>query len=569
MDLPSDTHGSWSSRWPRLARAAGIERDERLLLALSGGADSVLLLHLLAESDPRPILRAVHVEHGLRGEDGRADARFCVDLCRSLGVPIAVRSLELDPAGPSLEGRARAARYAVLVEEARASGHRTILTGHHSDDALETLLWRWIRGSPLEGLRGPRRELELDPVDPRGDPAGVGGPVRLVRPLLPLRREEVRRLLADRGLAWREDRSNQDERFTRNRLRNAFLPFLETVGGEQGIENLRAFGRAVEGLEHRLAAETAHLAWRAAPYAALSRGPDEIGLGGVLERSALMSLSLVLQRRALWRLLFEGTGEPCGRATLEAVLEDLRRGRARRHSLPGGWTLLLRPDELHLLPPRDGGRLDLARERESCLPFPLGSADALGPAASVTPDAPLARSLSELLPFQGLTLRIPGQVALPDGRRLAAERVGPSRSSALSSSSLAAELDAERLPESMHVRWPRAGDRFHALGAPGSKPISRFLADRKIPREERGSIPVVVAGDEILWVAGIEPAERHRVRPETRARVRLSLHPGSPPGTAFRASSRRNDRSPLLAADLVRGDSAAESARGDFAADPG
>ncbi len=530
---------AWSSRWQRLARACAIRPDEKLLLALSGGADSVLLLHLLAEADPRPSLRVVHVEHGLRGEEGRSDARFCAERCRALGIPLLVRSLDLDRAGPSLEARARSARYAALIEEARRFGHRTVLTGHHSDDALETLLWRWIRGSPLEGLRGPRPALEFA-HDPPGEP-----PVRVVRPLLPLRREEVRRLLSDRGLSWREDRSNRDERFTRNRLRHAFLPFLEAVGGKQGIENLRAFGRAVENLEDRLAAATAHLAWRPAPYAALSRGPDEMGLGGVLQRSALMGLSPALQRRALWRLLLEGTGQPCARGTLELLLEDLRAGRSRRHSLPGGWTLLLRPGEIHLLPPRIDEHLDLSSRREACLPFPVGSRGD-GPA--------LAHRLSELLPFTGLSLRVPGIVALPDGRRISAERV-PTTTSSVPRSALEVELDAEGLPEELRVRWPRPGDRFRALGAPGSKPLLRFLADRKIPREERASIPIVCSGDEVLWVSGVEPAEHRRVRPQTRVRLRLSLHPGSPLGAPRRTSSTRTDRSPLvLGANPAPGD---------------
>ena len=150
------TGDDWSRRWRALARARAIGADEKLLLALSGGADSVLLLHWLAAARPRPAVLAVHVDHGLRGAESAEDARFCGELCQALAVPLVVRRIELERDGPDLEARARAARYAVLAEEARAAGHLTLLTGHHGDDVLETLLTKWVRGSELAGLRGPR-----------------------------------------------------------------------------------------------------------------------------------------------------------------------------------------------------------------------------------------------------------------------------------------------------------------------------------------------------------------------------------------------------------------------------
>src|SRR5262245_35954502 len=229
MPALSRSSNDWSQRWPALARAAGIAADEKLLLALSGGADSALLLHWLAEAVPAPQVRAVHVDHGLRGEDSEGDARFVTNLCRALGVPLSVLRAELDPEAPGLEARARAERYRLIVAEARRSDHRTVLTGHHADDALETLLQRWFRGTDLSGLRGPRAEL-------RWHGSQSDAPVRILRPLLTLRREEVRALLAERGLGWREDRSNSDPRFLRSRVRHAFLPLLEELGGPGAVE---------------------------------------------------------------------------------------------------------------------------------------------------------------------------------------------------------------------------------------------------------------------------------------------------------------------------------------------
>lgn len=504
FSAPETPSRPWSSRWSQLARAAGVSPDERLLLALSGGADSVLLLHLLAEAEPRPLVRAVHVDHGLRGEESRADARFCANLCRALGVPFTERRAELDPAGPSLEARARSARYRLLLEEARRTSHRTLVTGHHSDDVLETLLWRWIRGSGLPGLRGPRASLVVEDVPAEKDAARV----RIVRPLITLRREEVRRLLSDRGLRWREDGSNRDDAYTRNRLRLGFLPFLERLCGREGIENLRAFGRAVETLEERLAGATAHLGWSPAPYALATRGPEDASLGGTLARAELMRVVPALRRRALWRLLLEGTRHAPGRALLDRILDDLSAGRCTRHAVGGDWILLLRSDQLHLLPPphRNGAaRLDA---HQPFLPFPLPPGEA--------PDA--------FVPRAALPLSIPGIVTLPDGRRISAERVDAPAVDPISGSNAEVMVDAAHLPDTLSVRWPARGDRFRPLGAPGSKPVRRFLADRGVPREERGSVPVVFAGDEVIWVAGVELGECCRIGPRTSARVRLTLH---------------------------------------------
>jgi tRNA(Ile)-lysidine synthase len=494
--LPTD---DWSLRWGALARSAGIAAGEPLLLALSGGADSVLLLHWLAAARPAVALLAVHVDHGLRGAESEADARFARELCRSLGVPFRLLRAALEPGRGNLEARARAERYRLLAEAARASGHRTVLTGHHGDDALETVLMRWTRGTALTGLRGPRAELAWR--------AGTGAPVRFVRPLLTLRREEVRALLAARGLRWREDSSNRDRRFTRTRVRHGFLPLFRRLGGEGALAELCAFSRVVEELESEFARATAHLAWRPSPHGAATRPLRERHLGGVLARGELARLARPLARRVLWRLLTEGTGQAPARAALEAALADLGAGRTARHCLARGWSLWLRSRELVLVPPPRPASPETAPAAEPWLPFP-------GPLPA---------------PRAALRLEVPGIVTLADGRRISAERLRAAKESPVPRSAVEVELDAELVRGALAVRALLPGDRFHPLGAPGSKPLARFLAGRGVPREERANVPLVTAaspGDPaaILWVVGLAPCETCRVRARTEWRLRLALH---------------------------------------------
>jgi len=119
-------------------------------------------------------------------------------------------------------------------------------------------------------------------------------------------------------------------------------------------------------------------------------------------------------------------------------------------------------------------------------------------------------------------------VTLPDGRRISAERVTPAPGEPTPAGALEVELDADGLPDPLVVRWPASGDRFRPLGAPGSKRLRRFLADRGVPREERGTVPLVFAGSEVVWVVGVELGERGRVGPATTARARLTMHAGHP-----------------------------------------
>ncbi len=481
-----------AGRWRAWRQLAGIAADEPLALALSGGADSVLLLRALCAAEPRPPLLAVHVDHGLRGAESEADARFCQDLCARLGVELIVRKARLDPAAPGLEARAREARYRLLTAEARAHGHLTLLTGHHADDELETLLMRWMRGTALEGLRGARREMIL-----RGTAPGVAPgdealePVRVVRPLLPLRRAEVREILELSGQTWREDSSNVDPRFTRSRVRASVLPSLERTCGLDAPARLSGFARAVENLERQLARATAHLAWSDPPFAGARGCLARERTGGEIARSALVRLPDALLRRALWRLLSEGTGQAIGRDAIQELMGDLRTARTGRRSLPGDWTLLLRSAALELLPPAAGASAEFATFRES--------------------------------------LTVPGEVELPDGRwirarfeeRAASPQRDPGR--APSRDLLCAELDPARLTRPLELRFARPGDRLQPLGAPGTRPLTRFLADSGIPREERGRIPLVLHGDEIIWVAGLRPSEPWRLRPASRRHLRLEL----------------------------------------------
>lgn len=501
----------WSERWAELAQAVGVDPRARICVALSGGADSVYLLYLVALSSARPPLHAVHVAHALRGAASEEDARFCAELARSLDVPFARVEAPVDAGAGDLEQRARVARYRALCTAAVRANAGTVLTGHHADDSLESLLLRWMRGGDVATFAQIPARTELLA---RGALNPSARSITIARPLFALRREEVRAALARASIEWREDESNASERFARNRVRHTLIPALRTSCGERVDEHLRAFATAVEELERHCARWTSGLDWQAPLFAGARRGAGRANLGGSLRREILEALIGPLRRRALWRLLVEGTGRPPRAPALERALDLLERHEHGEVTLAGGWRLSLRPRWVHLDPPTPprASRKGLSTSAQLTLPFE----DALAPAE---------RRADELACGE-FALGVPGGVLLPDGRTIVAERVELPRGAGVPRASDAVELDAEGLPDRLCVRWIRAGERFHALGAPGARPLGRFLRDAGIPRHERAHVPLVCAGSEILWVAGVRPSDRRRVRPETTNRLRLHLRGG-------------------------------------------
>lgn len=487
-----------------------------MAVALSGGADSVFLLHLLARSNPRPKILAIHVDHGLRGEESRLDAEFCARLCARLAIPFARRVVDLNPESSDLERRGREARYRALAEETSAAGLRVLLTGHHEDDAVETLLMRWMRGTELPGLAGLRRETVLgrSHAQPEADV-----PLRVLRPLTALRREEVRSALRAEGLEWREDSTNATDRFTRGRVRHQVLPEIEAHCGSEGVEHFFEFARAVGSLEDELADRTAHIQWEPVAHEPARRSSEMPDLGGRISRECLDSLSAPLVRRALGRLIGEGTGQRPSKDVLQGLAEDLGEGRNGRRELHQGWSVQLQSDALHLTPPASllaGGpaaaTITAAPAVVEVRQETVARTEPRGDSATRTSDRTIAS--------EGLVLGLPGTAQLPDGRSVIASFVPDG--TPVSASATVVDLDASGI-DGLRVRFERPGDRFHGLGAPGHKPLRRFLADAGVPREERGLVPVVAVGEEIVWVVGIRPSETRKVTSRTTRRLRLTL----------------------------------------------
>ena len=196
--------------------------DVNLMVALSGGPDSVALLRALValkqEAGGLGIVAAAHVDHGLRGEDSAEDARWCQQLCDQLSVPLQVlRSdtiAEAEQQGDGLEAAARTQRYQLLTDAAEQQGARYLVIAHTADDQVETVLMRMLRGAGLRGLSGIPRTRPLTPT------------LSAIRPLLACSRAMIEEYLSELGQDYRTDATNQSLQFTRNRVRHELLPLL-------------------------------------------------------------------------------------------------------------------------------------------------------------------------------------------------------------------------------------------------------------------------------------------------------------------------------------------------------
>jgi tRNA(Ile)-lysidine synthase len=443
-------------RWNMLARG------DLVLVAVSGGADSLCLLDVMAQLSPRMDLRlhVLHVDHGLRPESGE-DAEFVREVAAYYRLPCRVVKVHVERGrrrgALSPEEAARRARYEAFEQTARELRADRLATGHTADDRAETLLLRLLTGAGPEGLRG------IPPV------RGI-----YIRPLIEVFRREVEAYVRHLPFKPRLDVTNLDLRVPRNRIRHELLPLLERRYNPAVREVL---SREAETLHHMV--ELVEERAEELEGRAVSRQGEEV----VIDRDALLGAPILLQRQVLARSLRKAGGE----ADYHLV-EELRR---------------------RFLEGRENPWLDIG---PGLVARRIYDRIILGP-------RPAPGELQEVEIGGEGTYRLPGWTL-----RVAVEPWDGGDPRTAVSSPLEALLDADRLRFPLKVRGIRPGDRFHPLGAPGTRKLQDFLVDLKVPLERRKDVAVLESDGEIAWVLGMRIDERFKVTPGTRkvARMRLS-----------------------------------------------
>ena len=461
-----------------LERAALIPPGARVLVAVSGGSDSVALLHLLCELAPVlafEVAGLAHLNHQLRGAESDDDERWCRELAGGLDLPIAVERADIGALARahrvSVEVAARRARYRFLDLAAARVNADTVATGHTRDDQAETFLLRLLRGAGATGLAAipPRRGM-------------------FVRPILGVRRAELRAYLADRGVTFRDDSTNADTRILRNWIRHELIPLL---GDRLTSDVVEVFAR-----EATLMRDDATLLSAVADEAARRILRDDRTGRVTIPTAELAALPPALARRVIRRALLQTSPAFQGATHVDRVLEmALAEAEHRRTDLPGVRVERI-PDGV-VLQKRVGRGVRRAVEFRYELSVP---------GRVVIPHAGTALE-ADISPGSG------GEVALASLLALAANGNGA-----------VALIDATAAADGLWVRSRRPGDAFRPLGMSGRKKLQDLFVDRKVPRDRRDLIPLVVdARDRIVWVAGYGIDDAFRVTDPAQAVLILRL----------------------------------------------
>lgn len=471
---------NWDAFTQRLAdwleQRDALAPARRWVVGVSGGPDSLLLLHALVDlNQSRKLgwtLTVAHLNHGMRPDAG-ADADFVAAESEKLCLEAEIERLDAGAEGMS-EDAARAARYAFFERVALKTDSAFVAVAHHADDNAETVLHRVCRGTGLRGLAGMPAVRLLRP----------GSRVMIIRPLLSTRRAEIEALCAERGLTACRDATNATGQFTRGRLRNTVLPLLAEQVNPQIREALLRLAEQARWVDDHLEEAAART------YDALlvSERPGLIALHitGLRRKPRIIQAQVV--RRAVATLA--GPDVDLSFAHFEAALRLIAAGDSGKEThLPGPVVVRRVYDRLEFRQPE-------ANDAD----------DALAPTI----------------------VAMPGLTAIPSlfGRlRVEVVDIAPTLIDELRSSARANEewVDMSRVRPPLVIRGRRDGERFWPLGAPGSKTINDFFSDEKVAPELRARVGVLCDQDGPIWVIPLRIDERVKLRPTTSRALRLRL----------------------------------------------
>jgi tRNA(Ile)-lysidine synthase len=454
---------------------------QALVVAVSGGADSVCLLDCLVQLGYQPLV--AHLDHALRPESHR-DAEAVADLASRMGHPFVVKHLdpgELEASALSLEHAARLARYRFLANVAGEHNLQVIATGHTADDQVETILLHLLRGTGPGGLRGmlPRTTLEG-----WGDlPAAAG--MALVRPLLGVTHDQAVAHCTEVGLAVLQDESNFDLGITRNRIRYELLPSLEAYNPavREALLRLAEIMRGDVDWQERQLADL----W---PQIVSTDSNGTLNVQLALYTAQHPALQRVLARALLLRF---GDADMAATERLRSFLSE--HGSPHAIVFPGG---------LRVERGAEVGQFYLPDALPSSGKYPQVQGEGM----------------------QGLS--VPGEIQLAGGWRIFAhEQAMPAEGSRFEvfKDKWRVALNAALAGSRLEIRGRRPGDHVRPLGMSGTQKLSDLMINHKLPRTVRARWPLVVEGEEVLWVAGLVQAERTRVPAGDDRAIVLELIP--------------------------------------------
>ena len=444
-----------------------IEDGETVLVAVSGGADSLALLYGLhaLHTHLNCHLHVVHLDHGIR-DDSDADAQFVCEHAVHLWLPFIEHAVDLPHLAKqwklSVEAAGRKARYEFYESVCAQIGATKVALGHHRDDIAETVLMNLLRGTGSDGLKGIA-------------PIRVG---KFIRPLAAFTRQEIEAFLKSINLVPRLDSTNTDKRYLRNRIRHELVPLLE----QDYNSNIRTgLSRTAEVLN----AESDYLGAIARETFDLCRLPSSQSTCIVLDREKFLQNHIALQRRILRHSIAEffGQVDDFYFEHFQAILGLINRDK---------------PNAVLSLP--NGIQFRRAYEQLVFAKTPVETGDFAYP------------------------LNVPGKTFIPAlNTEITAYLydTSPDDFPPLPDGTFEAMLDYSEIQLPLIVRNRRQGDRFQPHGMHGTKKIKDFFMDIKVPGSERNRIPMLVYGDEILWVIGFTTNERFKIQPQTQRYLHL------------------------------------------------